>query len=98
MRHIVLVALFACGNSPSSSHIDAPLGDGHADASPDAGDPGMYAAYASIGGLDHLRVAKTIAGTCFAIDLASPGSNGMRVTLPANWGLTMATAMQPSAA
>jgi len=41
MRHLALaLALLGCGDS-SPAHVDAAIGDGHVDASPDASDPGM---------------------------------------------------------
>jgi hypothetical protein len=67
------------------------------DSSTDAG-PGAYAAYAIIGGLDRLRIAKTVGGTCFYIQLVSPNTMGGGLTLPQNWGFESARAVQPAAA
>jgi hypothetical protein len=91
-----LVLIVGCGNSPSN-HVDAPPSGDDASAVDAPKDTGTYAAYATIGGLDHLRIAKTVNGTCFAIDLASPGSNTMGLTLPSTWGFMAARAMQPEA-
>ena len=63
----------------------------------DAG-PGTYKAYAIIGGLDRLRIAKTVGGTCFYIQLVSPSNNTGGLTLPNNWGFEFARALQPAAA
>jgi hypothetical protein len=73
--------------SPSS---DAPMVDG-------SGTPG-YAAFAMIGGLDHLRITKTVGGTCFAIQLVSPGTGSGGLTLPSGWAFESAQAMQPGLA
>lgn len=67
------------------------------DASLDAG-PGTYAAYGLIGGLDRVRVAKIVGGTCFYVQLVSPSSINGGLTLPNNWGFESARAVQPAAA
>ena len=97
----VLVALVAIGcGGKSSSHGDAPGGGGDGPQVSDASDGSTYAAYAIVGGLDRVRVAKTIAGgaTCFAIDLVQNGTQNSGLTLPSGWGFEMALAMQPGAA
>lgn len=63
----------------------------------DAG-PGNYAAYAMIGGLDRVRIAKTVGSTCFYIQLVSPGSQTGGLTIPNKWGFEFARAVQPAAA
>lgn len=63
----------------------------------DAG-PGTYAAYGIIGGLDRVRIAKTVGSTCFYIQLVSPGSQTGGLTLPSKWGFEFARAVQPAAA
>jgi len=97
-RALAALAVIGCGGH-ASSHGDA---GGGGDGSPamDASDGSTYAAYAVIGGLNRLRVAKTIASgsTCFAIDLVEGGTMNSGLTLPSGWGFEMALALQPGAA
>jgi hypothetical protein len=85
-RAMLAVLWIGCSSTPSTGG-DASSGGG-----------GEYAAYATIGGLDHLRITKTVGSTCFAIDVANPDANGAGLTLPPNWGFAGAAAMQPAAA
>jgi hypothetical protein len=93
MKRFVAFVIFAigCGNSsthqPDASTVDR--------AATDASGVGTYMAYALIGGLDRVRITKVAGSTCFEIQLVSPGSNGRGLTLPTNWGLDFARAMQP---
>jgi hypothetical protein len=85
---------------------DGSAKDGAADSSNDSmmgtdssdADSGNYAAYAIIGGLDRLRIAKTVGNTCFYIQLVSPNTMTGGLTLPSNWGFESARALQPAAA
>jgi hypothetical protein len=85
---LIAVGLVGC-NRKSSAQIDAPGGDGPSSAS--------YAAYAIVGGLDRLEIAKTGDAMCFAIFLVHPGS-ATGVALPSGWGVERAAALQPAAA
>jgi hypothetical protein len=91
----------AIGDAAKDTSADAPS-DGASDDSGDAGTvdagPGTYAAYGLPGGLDRLRIAKTVGGTCFMLGLVWPGNNPGGLTLPAQWGFDYARAMQPAAA
>ena len=51
-----------------------------------------------IGGLDRVRIAKTVGTTCFYIQLVSPSSQTGGLTLPSKWGFEFARAVQPAAA
>ena len=62
----------------------------------DAG-PGNYTAFGIIGGLDRLRIVKTVGNTCFEVQLVTPSNNKGNLTLPNNWGFEMAQAIQPAA-
>lgn len=74
-----------CGGT-SPGHGDATSGDG------------SYAAYAIVGGLDRLRVAKLRGDTCFEVQLVRPGTDGGGLALPAGWGFEQARALQPALA
>lgn len=81
-------------DSTTDSPNDSMMGT---DAPSDAG-AGLYAAYGIIGGLDRLRIAKTVGNTCFYIQLVSPSQNTGGLTLPQSWGFESARALQPAAA
>jgi hypothetical protein len=95
MRLTAALAICAMGCGGNASPTDAPTSDGASDGPSDP----AYSAFAIIGGLDRLRITKTVGGTCFAIQLVSPptaGNGGL--TLPTNWGFESASAMQPGLA
>ena len=71
--------------------------DASQDASFDAG-PGTYTAYGLIGGLDRVRIVKSVGNLCFFIQLVSPNNNGQGLTLPAGWGFEYARALEPAVA
>lgn len=77
---------------------DASVVDGAGDATTVDAGPGTYAAYAMIGGLDRVRIAKTVGSTCFYIQLVSPSSQTGGLALPNKWGFELARAVQPAAA
>lgn len=84
-------------DAPGDALGDAPASDSGGDGGVDAG-PGTYAAYGLAGGLDRVRIAKTVGGTCFMLGLVWPGNNPGGLTLPAQWGFEYARAVQPAAA
>ena len=94
---ILAVLLVACGDaSPSSldAAVDAPGSDAPKDAQVNA----SYAAYATIGGMDRIRITKSTGPTCFVIGLVSPAAGGNDIVLPAGWVEEFAEARQPAAA
>jgi len=89
MRLIAALALSAIGcDSAATPASDAPAVDGS--------DGATYAAFAL--GPDHVRIAKNAGGTCFSVQLLSPGSNSGGLTLPTGWAFESAEAMQPGLA
>ena len=91
-------AVDASADAPKDAVTDSTSDAGAGgDAAFDAGS-GTYAAYGLIGGLDRVRVAKIVGGTCFYIQLVTPGSVKGGLTLPNNRGFEFARAVQPAAA
>ncbi len=97
-RALVALVALGCGGHPAMQGDAA--GGGDATGTADANDGSTYAAYGIVGGLNRLRVAKTLASgaTCFAIDLVQGGTQNSGLTLPSDWGFEMALALQPGAA
>jgi len=81
----IITLLIGCSSSRSAEPLDSSSAT-------------TCSAFATVGGLDHLRIVKVIDTACFSIDLVNPGSNGSGVTLPTGWGFVSAQAMQPSGA
>jgi len=91
MRQIAALAVLAIGcDSAATPASDASAVDGS--------DGATYAAFAFIGGLDHVRITKNVGATCFSVQLLSPGSNSGGLALPTGWAFESAEAMQPGLA
>ena len=90
----------ATGDAAADSGAgDAAASDSGPDAGPGSdGGAGVYTAYGLPGGLDRVRIAKTVGGTCFMLGLVWPSMNTGGLTLPQGWGFDYARAVQPAAA
>jgi hypothetical protein len=97
LTFVSLAALGACGESSTPARDGGTGGDATGDATVDAaGDP--YIARGMPGGLDRVRIWKTNDTTCVALQLVTPSSGGVGLSLPTDWGVDLAFAAQPIAA
>lgn len=89
MRCLLAASLLvACGGDGVQS--DAGPGDGTIDAA-----PGTYQAWAIISALNRVRIANLTTDVCFEVQLYNPVTNTSAITLPPEWALDHARAVQP---